>query len=101
MPIAAGLRAEMNGTWAHKGPFNLGAASKVVAVLAVIGAAILVVVGIQPPNEKVGYLSAGMLVAMGIIWAAFESRRFKGPPMGELATQRQKEIEDAEKAIGG
>jgi hypothetical protein len=42
-----------------------------------------------------------MLVAMGIIWAAFESRRFKGPPMGELATQRQKEIEDAEKAIGG
>ncbi len=101
MPIAAGLRAEMNGTWAHKGPFNLGAASKVVAVLAVIGAAILVVVGIQPPNEKVGYLSAGMLVAMGIIWAAFESRRFKGPPMGELATQRRKEIEDAEKAVGG
>jgi amino acid transporter len=100
LPIAAGLRAEMKGRWAHKGPFNLGAASKVVAVLAVIGAAILVVVGIQPPNEKVGYLTAGMLLAMAVIWAAFESRRFKGPPIGDMVAQRRKEIEEAEKAMG-
>jgi len=37
MPIAAGLWQE-GKTWTHKGPFNLGAFSKPVAVLAIIGA---------------------------------------------------------------
>ena len=100
MPIAAGLRAEMNGTWTHKGPFELGAASKIVAVLAIIGCALLIFVGVQPPNEKVGYLIVAMLIAMGVIWAAFESRRFRGPPIGDMIAKRQAEIAAAEKAIG-
>jgi amino acid transporter len=88
MPIAAGLRAEMRGTWVKKGPFELGAASKLVAVLAIIGACVLILVGVQPPNEKVGYLSVGMLIAMVVIWLAFESRRFKGPPIGDMAEKK-------------
>ena len=100
MPVAAGLRAEISGTWTHKGPFQLGAASKIVAILAIIGCALLIFVGVQPPNEKVGYLIVGMLIAMVVIWLAFEGRRFKGPPIGDMIAKRQAEIAAAEKAVG-
>jgi amino acid transporter len=100
MPVAAGLRAEMNGTWTTKGPFHLGAASKIVAVLAIIGCALLIFVGVQPPNEKVGYLIVAMLVVMAIIWVAFEARRFRGPPIGDMIGRRQAEIAAAERALG-
>ena len=80
MPVAAGILAE-GKTWKHKGPFNLGGASKLIGVLAVIGGGFLVIVGIQPPNEKVLYVTIFMLVVMAIFWFVFgESNRFKGPP---------------------
>ena len=80
MPTAAGILAE-GKTWKHKGPFDLGGMSKLIGVLAVIGGGFLVIVGIQPPNEKVLYLTIAMLFAMAIFWFVFgESKRFKGPP---------------------
>ena len=79
-PIAAGILAE-GKTWTHKGPFNLGGISKLVAVLAVLGGAVLVFAGIQPPNEKVLYVTIAMLVVMALFWFVFgERNRFKGPP---------------------
>jgi amino acid transporter len=80
MPVAAGLLAE-GKTWTHKGPFNLGRMSKLIGSAAVLGGAFLVFVGIQPPNEKVLYLTIAMLIVMGIFWFVFgERNRFKGPP---------------------
>jgi amino acid transporter len=80
MPTAAGILAE-GKTWKHKGPFDLGGLSKPIALLAVIGGGFLVVVGIQPPNEKVLYVTIAMLVVMAIFWFVFgENKRFKGPP---------------------
>ncbi|MCE9632752.1 MAG: amino acid permease [Methylophilales bacterium] len=80
MPIAAGVLAE-GKTWKHKGPFDLGGMSKLIGVLAFIGGGFLVIVGIQPPNEKVLYVTIAMLVVMGLFWFVFgESKRFKGPP---------------------
>jgi uncharacterized membrane protein YccC len=55
--------------------------SKLVGVLAVIGGGFLVMVGIQPPNEKVLYVTIGMLVVMAVFWFVLgEKNRFKGPP---------------------
>lgn len=80
MPTAAGILAE-GKTWKHKGPFDLGGLSKPIAVLAVIGGGFLAVVGVQPPNEKVLYVTIAMLVVMAVFWFVFgESKRFKGPP---------------------
>jgi len=98
MPIAAGLLAE-GKSWKQKGAFNLGGLSKPVAVLAVIGALVLAWVGMQPPNEKVFYVAAGLIVAMIVIWFAFERRRFQGPPTGERIAQRQAEIEAIERRL--
>ena len=80
MPTAAGLLAE-GKTWKHKGPFDLKGLSKPVGVLAVIGGAFLVFVGVQPPNEKVLYVTIAMLVVMAVFWFVLgEKNRFKGPP---------------------
>ena len=69
-------------------------------MLAIIGCALLIFVGVQPPNQKVGYLIVAMLVVMAIIWFAFEARRFKGPPIGDMIAKRQAEITAAERAVG-
>jgi amino acid transporter len=100
MAVAAGLLAE-GKTWTQKGPFNLGGLSKPIALFAVIGCLILIAVGVQPPNEKVGYLIVGMIVAGVIIWFAVERQRFAGPPIGEAIAKKQAEIAAREKALGG
>lgn len=98
MPIAAGLLAE-GKSWQHKGPFNLGVYSKPAAVLAVIGALVLAWTGFQPPNQRVLYLTIGLIVAQVILWYALERRRFAGPPTGERILQRQAEIAKIEERL--
>lgn len=100
MPIGAGLLAE-GKSWNKKGPFNLGVWSKSVAVLAIIGGAILAFVGFQPPYQLVGYFLAGLIVVLIVIWFAFERNRFAGPPLTEEAVKaRQSEIAAAEVVLG-
>jgi hypothetical protein len=73
-----------------------------VAALAVIGCVVLVVVGVQPPNEKVGYLLLGGIIALIIIWHLVEKNRFAGPPLTDEAVKaRQAEIAREEAALGG
>jgi amino acid transporter len=74
MPVAAALKAEQAGNWTHKGPFNLGGASMLVAALAIVGCAILIFVGVQPPNDKVGYLIVLMVLALIGFWQSMEGR---------------------------
>ena len=80
MPTAAGIWAE-GRTWTHKGPFNLGGFSKIVAVLATIGGLILVWVGVQPPNDKVLYLIIALSIVLLVLWWGLGVRKsFQGPP---------------------
>jgi amino acid transporter len=89
MPIAAGAWAE-GRTWTRKGPFDLGAASRPVAALAVLGALTLIFVGVQPPNEKVGVLVLGLSGFLALFWWVFgERRRFKGTPAALSGRPRQ------------
>ncbi|MGY2892218.1 amino acid permease [Deinococcus sp. UYEF24] len=84
MPIAAGLLAE-GKSWTHRGPFKLGAASKPVAVLGILGGLVLAYVGMRPPFQQVAYVVIGLIFALVVVWYALEARRFSGPP----ATQFQ------------
>ncbi len=99
MPVAAGFFAE-GKTWKEKGPFNLGVWSKPNAVVAVLGGAALAFTGFFPPNEKVFYLTIGMIVVMLIVWFAFENKRFEGVPEGQTIVDRQKMIAEIEKKFG-
>jgi amino acid transporter len=101
MPIGAGILAE-GKTWTKKGPFNLGGASKLIGVLAVIGGAVLAFVGFQPPYQLVGQFLAGAIVVLVVVWFAFERKRFAGPPLTpEAVAKRQAEIAREEAALGG
>ena len=99
MPIAAGLLAE-GKTWKEKGPFNLGAWSKPVAVIAILGALVLAITGFFPPNEKVLYVTIALVVLLPILWYGFERKRFEGVPTGDKILQRQQMIADLEKKYG-
>ncbi|MXR36992.1 amino acid permease [Neisseriaceae bacterium B2N2-7] len=99
LPIAAGFFAE-GKHWAHKGPFNLYSWSRPVAVLATIGGVVLAFVGIQPPNEKVLYITVALLIVLGFFWFVLGVRnRFKGPPVGARIAQHQAHIREIEKEL--
>jgi amino acid transporter len=81
MPTLVGLRA-YGRTWTRFGPFHMGGPLyKVLGIVSVLGAALLVWIGVQPPNEKaltVVLATAGVLLAA---WWLGIRRRFRGPPV--------------------
>ncbi|MFM0093697.1 amino acid permease [Paraburkholderia sediminicola] len=80
IPVAAGLNTE-GKTWVRKGPFNLDVWSKPIALLAVLGGAVLVYVGIQPPNQNVLCISLLLIAVMAVCWHGLGVRkRFAGSP---------------------
>ena len=99
MPIAAAMLAEVQGNWKNKGPFNLGGASILIAALAIIGCAVLIFAGVQPPQEKVFYLIIAMVVVMVVIWFAGVRNSFQGPPIGDEIKKRQAAIAAQEQAL--
>lgn len=101
IPIALGLFAWGTSKWDKMGPWNLGEGMfKLFAVLSILAMILIFVLGIQPPNGPALYVTVGFLVLTGIVWFGFESRRFKGPPIGDEVAKRQAEIAAAEKAVG-
>ena len=73
---------------------------KLFAVLSILAMALIFYLGIQPPNDWALSITVGFLILTGIIWFAFENRRFQGPPIGDVIAKRQAEIAAAEAAIG-
>jgi amino acid transporter len=86
MPVAAGLLAE-GRSWTRKGPFRLGAWSRPLAAVTVLGAALLFFIGVQPPNDALIGYTGGLLVLMAVLWFGVARRRFPGPPMSDVLKQ--------------
>ena len=99
LPVAAGLFAHRR-TWTTMGPFDLGMAYRVVAVLCILGCAVLIFVGIQPPNDQALTVTIAALVLAGVVWFGLERRRFAGPPIGDAARARSAAIAAAEARVG-
>ena len=99
MPIAAGLFA-YGRSWTEMGPWDMGPMFRVVAVLCILISGVIFYVGVQPPNQ----LALKVLAAIGVLtmlaWFGLESRRFKGPPVGDKIAERAAAIAEAEAAVG-
>jgi amino acid transporter len=81
MPTLIGLRA-YGRTWTKFGPFDLGAPLyKTLAAVSVAGAALLVWIGVQPPNEKALTVVAATSALLLAAWWLGVRRRFRGPPV--------------------
>jgi hypothetical protein len=53
----------------------------------------------QPPNEKVLFVVAGVSAALAVLWFAAARRRFPGPPHGVLEASDRRAIRAAEAAV--
>ena len=83
------------------GPWNMGIPLyRLFALLSVLGMVLIIFIAIQPPNDKVLWITLAFLVLTAILWVLFENRRFQGPPQGELIAERQALILAVEKAVG-
>lgn len=101
LPIALGLFTIGGPKWPVMGPWNLGIGTyKLVAALSLVGMALIIFIGIQPPNDWALIITVGFVVLALVIWVVFENRRFQGPPIGAAIAQRSAAIAAAEKAVG-
>ena len=85
MPALVGCFA-LGRTWTVFGPFNLGARwYRIAAVASVSGTALVVWIGVQPPNDKaLSVLVAATLTLLAGWWLGVRSR-FRGPPKLSIA----------------
>jgi amino acid transporter len=99
VPIALGFFA-YGRTWTKMGPWSLGRGYRVIAALCVLGCALLLVIGVQPPNDKALWVTLGALALTVVIWFARIRNVFEGPPQGVLSPEQQAKLVAAEKAVG-
>lgn len=80
MPTLAGLLA-FGRTWTVMGPWRLGGgAYRTLAVLSLGGVAVVVWIGVQPPNEKALAATLALAAVLLAAWWLGVRRIFRGPP---------------------
>jgi amino acid transporter len=98
VPTALGFFAH-GRSWTQMGPWHLGRWYRPLAIVATIGCGLLIVIGMQPPNDKNVWIVIGTTLLLGVAWFGWERRRFAGPPQGVMIQQRQSDIAAAEKRL--
>jgi amino acid transporter len=79
IPTGLGLLA-WGRTWTAMGPWGLGRLYRPLAVVAVLFSSLLIVIGVQPPNEKALWIVIGASAVLVAAWFGREKARFAGPP---------------------
>jgi uncharacterized membrane protein len=80
MPTAAGIFA-YGKTWKTMGPFDLGGRLyRVVGVISVLGVAVLIFAGIQPPNDAALPVTAVTVIMLVVAWLTGVRKAFGGVP---------------------
>ncbi len=101
VPLVAGFFAYGTAKWPNPGPWAMSEGLyKLVTVLSVVGMAVILFIAVAPPNERVLYVVVGFILLALVVWVLFESRRFKGPPVGDEVKKRAAAIAAAEAAVG-
>jgi amino acid transporter len=94
LPTILGARA-FGRTWTTMGPWNLGGWYRPLAWISAGGCIALILIGMQPPNDRSVWVVGGMSLLLGFAWFATERHRFPGPPHlkhGGSDAGRQREI---------
>lgn len=86
-------------TWTQMGPWHLGRWYRPLAVVATLGCGLLIVIGMQPPNDQNVWIVGGAVLVLAVAWFGRERHRFAGPPQGIEIQQRQREIASLERHL--
>jgi amino acid transporter len=79
LPTALSLRAH-GRAWTRMGPWHLGRWYRPLALLCVLGCGLLIVVGVQPPNDIAQWIVGGCVVMLVLLWRGHMAHHFPGPP---------------------
>ncbi len=83
VPCALGAWAH-GRSWTAMGPWNLGVWYRPLAILSALGCVGLIVVGMQPPNQKSAWIVGACALALANVWYFVARHRFPGPPAAKL-----------------
>ena len=98
LPSALGLVA-YGRTWTRMGPWQLGIWYRPLAAVSVLGCLFLIVIGMQPPNDKALWVVGGSVAVLATLWFVVAREHFAGPPVGVISIQRQEEIFEEEEVV--
>lgn len=79
LPTALGLWAH-GRHWTRVGPWHLGRWYRPLAAVCVCGCALILVVGVQPPNQIALPVVGGVALVLAAIWWGHKRDHFPGPP---------------------
>jgi amino acid transporter len=79
LPAALGLMAH-GRTWTRMGPWDLGRWYRPLALLCVLGCALLFLVGVQPPHQLNLWTVLGTTLLLTCLWFIRDRKAFRGPP---------------------
>ena len=79
LPTALGFFA-YGRSWTRLGQWHVGRWYRPAAVVSVLGCGGLIVIGVQPPNEKGLYVVGSAVAIMLVWWWLYARSRFAGPP---------------------
>jgi len=88
LPSALGFLAH-GRTWTKMGPWQLGPLYRPLALLSVLGCLGLIVIGMQPPNDRAIIVVGGMSLALMLAWLLGVRQRFAGPPQATSPARLQ------------
>jgi hypothetical protein len=94
VPTAIGLLA-YGRWWQRFGPWQLGRWFRPLGIVSVIGCIGLIVIGMQPPNDKALYVVGGLTAWLALFWFARARHTFAGPPQAVIGMRHQGQVEPA------
>jgi amino acid transporter len=80
LPTAAGLFA-YGRSWTAFGPWTLGPGFRPLAVVSIVTCVGLIVIGMQPPNDRAGPVVLVTAAALVAGWFGYARKHFPGPPV--------------------
>jgi amino acid transporter len=83
LPTALGLWAHKRA-WTRMGPWHLGRWYRPLGVVSVLACMTLLVICVQPPNERAVGIIGVMIAGLFVLWFGYMRRHFPGPPQEVL-----------------
>jgi amino acid transporter len=88
LPSALGLVA-YGRSWTQMGPWHLGPWYRPLAAASVVGCLGLIVIGMQPPNDRALWVVGGCVAVLGAVWLLVARHQFTGPAVSVAAMQQR------------
>jgi amino acid transporter len=88
LPTALGAWA-YGRSWTAMGPWDLGRLYRPLAVFSVIGCLLLIIIGMQSPNDRSVWVVGTMSLALFIGWFGVARHRFPGPPQAAINAENK------------